>query len=304
MGKEIIFVTTLLTDQQLNYMKDCLSDKYVILTLKDNGVNISEDIRERITIMIVHELSSEYLPHYKNLKFVQIYGRGTDKVCVSELDERKIYHQNCCSADMVAEAIAEYVLLQILYWERNMPELIEKGKHGNWSWEWRSTFEYRALSQLCVGVVGNGVIGGVVYDFLKRVGIHVSFIDVGKRMKVEDELALGKMDYITVHLPLRKDTEQILDRGFFQKMKKDAVFINTSRGGIVGEEILVEVLKSGIIRAASLDVTINEPIKKGSVLVNCDNVIITPHISGRTAYAMKSYVSEIIDNIRNEVWRK
>lgn len=304
MAKEIIYVMTLLTDQQLNYMNDCLADKYMILTLVDNGVNISEDIRERITILIVHELSSEHLTHYKNLKFVQIYGRGTDKVCVSELNERKIYYQNCCSADTAAEAIAEYILLQILYWERNMPEMIQKGKHGNWSWEWRSTFQYRALSQLEVGVVGNGTIGGVVYDFLKRVGVHVSFINVGKRMKAEDELALGKMDYITVHLPLRKDTEQILDRDFFRKMKNNAVFINTSRGGIVDEEILGEALKSGIIRAASLDVTINEPVKKDSVLVNCENIIITPHISGRTAYAMESYASAIVDNIRNEVWRK
>lgn len=155
-----------------------------------------------------------------------------------------------------------------------------------------------------VGVVGNGTIGGVVYDFLKRVGVCVFFINVGKRMKAEDELALGKMDYITVHLPLRKDTEQILDRDFFRKMKKNAVFINTSRGGIVDEEILGEALKSGIIRAASLDVTINEPVKKDSVLVNCENIIITPHISGRTAYAMESYASAIVDNIRNEVWRK
>lgn len=304
MGKEIIFVTTLLTDQQLNCMNDCLSDKYIILTLKDNGVDVSEDVKERITILIVHELSSEHLTHYKNLKFVQIYGRGTDKVCVSELDKGKIYYQNCCSAHMVAEAIAEYVLFQILYWERNVPKLIEKGMHGDWSWEWRSTFQYRALSQLEVGVVGNGVIGGVVYDFLKRVGAHVSFIDVGNRMKAEDELILGKMDYITVHLPLRKDTEKILDRDFFRKMKKDAVFINTSRGGIVDEKILGEVLKSGVIRAASLDVTVNEPVKKSSKLVNCDNVIITPHISGRTACAMEACVSEIIDNIRNEVWRK
>ena len=56
MGKEIIFVTTLLTDQQLNCMNDCLSDKYIILTLKDNGVDVSEDVKERITILIVHEL--------------------------------------------------------------------------------------------------------------------------------------------------------------------------------------------------------------------------------------------------------
>ena len=262
MGKEIIFVTTLLTDQQLNCMNDCLSDKYIILTLKDNGVDVSEDVKERITILIVHELSSEHLTHYKNLKFVQIYGRGTDKVCVSELDKGKIYYQNCCSAHMVAEAIAEYVLFQILYWERNVPKLIEKGMHGDWSWEWRSTFQYRALSQLEVGVVGNGVIGGVVYDFLKRGGAHVSFIDVGNRMKAEGELILGKMDYITVHLPLRKDTEKILDRDFFRKMKKDAVFINTSRGGIVDEEILGEVLKSGVIRAASLDVTVMNLLKK------------------------------------------
>ena len=115
-------------------MNDCLSDKYIILTLKDNGVDVSEDVKERITILIVHELSSEHLTHYKNLKFVQIYGRGTDKVCVSELDKGKIYYQNCCSAHMVAEAIAEYVLFQILYWERNVPKLIEKGMHGDWSW--------------------------------------------------------------------------------------------------------------------------------------------------------------------------
>lgn len=302
MGKEILLIRTTLTDEQLQYLKAKLEKKYCVIYEPDKDEGVSESIRQYVKVIVVHELDQLELNKYANLSYVQVYGRGTDKVCTHLLDRKKICYQ-CCKGIAMAESVAEYVLLQILYWERNFSELNDIAHHGSWSWEWRRKFQYKSLRQIKVGIVGNGRIGKAVSELLLKLGMSVFFIDVGQRMKQEDMEITGLMDYITVHLPLNSSTENIIDMGFFCRMGHGAVLINTSRGCIVEENHLFEALEEGIIRAASLDVTVKEPIDYKSAMSFCDKLVITPHIAGRTEKALSETIREITDNIEKEVWK-
>jgi len=302
MGKEILLIRTTLTDEQLQYLKAKLEKKYCVIYEPDKDGEVSERIRQYVKVIIVHELNQSELNKYVNLSYVQVYGRGTDKVCTYLLDRKKICYK-CCEGTAISESVAEYVLLQILYWERNFSELNDIAHHGSWSWEWRRQLQYKSLHQIKVGIVGNGRIGKAVSELLFKLGMSVFFIDVGQRMKQEDVEITGLMDYITVHLLLNSSTENIIDMDFFGRMRHDAVLINTSRGHIVNENHLFKALEEGIIRAVSLDVTVKEPIDYKSTMLFCDKLVITPHIAGRTEKALSEIIREITDNIEKEVWK-
>ena len=299
--KEILLIQTFLSDKQLEYLKNELSDWYEIEYIPDES--IMYDISSRVKIMIVHALSVQEVKKYVNLSFVQIYGRGTDKVCTDYLDEKGISYCNCSGTEIIS-AIGEYVLLQILFWERNFFWLNKTAHDGSWDWQKRKACVYRSMRQLKVGIVGKGKIGMGVSKFLKLFGLKVFFINAGNRMEERDKKILNKVDYISLHISLTSDTLGCIEKEFFALMNKNAVLINTARGAVINEHDLVAAYYNGEIRGASLDVTVNEPLQENDCLRKCDGIVITPHISGRTEAALMENVREIVKNIHMEVWKK
>jgi D-3-phosphoglycerate dehydrogenase len=91
-----------------------------------------------------------------------------------------------------------------------------------------------------------------------------------------------RSDCISIHTPLNRDTERMFDRRFFSGMKKTAFIINTSRGGVIHEQDLIEALNRGVITGAGLDVFENEPLQPGNGLLSLKNVILTPHTAALT----------------------
>ena len=299
--KEVLLIRTFLTNKQLKYLQNELSDWYEIEYVCNRS--IIYDCSSRVKIMIVHELSVQEIEKYVNLSFVQIYGRGIDKVCTDYLDEKGIYYCSCSGTEIMS-AIGEYVLLQILSWERNFFWLNKTAHDGSWDWKRRKSCVYRSIRQLKVGIVGKGKIGMGVSEFLRLLGLKVFFINVGDRMEEGDKKIINKMDYISLHISLTANTVGCIEKEFFALMNKNAVLINTTRGAVVNEQDLVTAYNNGEIRGASLDVTVNEPLQENDCLRNCDGIIITPHISGRTEAALMENIKEIAKNILMEVWKQ
>lgn len=299
--KEILLIRTYLSDKQMEYLKNKLSHWYEIKYVPNELVMC--DISVRVKIIITHELSVQEVERYRNLSFVQIYGQGTDKVCIDYLDEKGICYCNC-SGKEIELAIGEYVLLQILFWERNFFQLNKIAHNGSWDWEKRKACVYRSMRQIKVGIVGKGKIGKGVSDFLKRLGMIVLFINAGNRMEEKDKCNLNKVDYVSIHLSLTADTVGCIEKDFFGLMNRNAVLINTARGLIVNEQDLVDAYYNSEIRGASLDVTVNEPLRANDCLRKCEGIVITPHISGRTEAALMENVEEIVKNILMEVWKR
>ena len=119
-----------------------------------------------------------------------------------------------------------------------------------------------------------------------------------------DEM-LPECDFVSIHCPLTADTENLFDRRRLFLMKKGALLVNTSRGPVVDEKALVEVLQKKKIGGAALDVLCNEPPEKEHPLYGLDNVVLTPHIAAFSADFEKNFWSCSVQKILSaaEKWK-
>ena len=149
------------------------------------------------------------------------------------------------------------------------------------------------VSGRLMGLVGFGAIAQAVAERAKNLGMKVAAHDPFlpsdhpawsgvESCSVED--LLEKADVVSVHVPLTKDTANMIDADAISRMKRGAVLINTARGGIVDEAALAEALKAGQLGGAALDVFATEPLtaEAGKVFADVPNLILTPHIAGVT----------------------
>ena len=117
-----------------------------------------------------------------------------------------------------------------------------------------------------------------------------------------DEL-LETSDVITLHCPLTPETRGLIGARELARMKKGAVLINTSRGGVVDEPALADALRSGHLAGAAVDVFSAEPIDKatGAIFRDVPNVILTPHVAGVTLEANMRVSTTTVENVRREL---
>ena len=110
---------------------------------------------------------------------------------------------------------------------------------------------------------------------------------------------LAESDVISLHCPLTPDTKNIIGINEFRKMKRSALVINTSRGGLVDEQALIQALDQGLIAGAGFDVLTTEPPKSGHPLLDVrrTNFILTPHVAWASDGAMQFLADQLIDNI-------
>jgi glyoxylate/hydroxypyruvate reductase len=152
-----------------------------------------------------------------------------------------------------------------------------------------------------VGIVGMGRIGQAVARCLRPFAIkrilYTNLRESRLAQEVEAEFQslddlLAQSDFVITCVALTPDTKEMFNRDLFQKKKKTAVFINTSRGGVVNQEDLYRALVDGEIAAAGLDVTTPEPLPTDSPLLKLDNCVVLPHI-GSATHMSRSAMSEL-----------
>ena len=147
------------------------------------------------------------------------------------------------------------------------------------------------LSKSTVGIIGLGRIGMAVAKRLQPFGV-AKFLYTGRSPKTcADEISaefvpmddlLAVSDFVIVTCALTEETKEMCDKTVFQKMKKTAIFVNTSRGGVVNQDDLYNALKNGDVLAAGLDVTVPEPLPTNSPLLKLPNCVVLPHIGSAT----------------------
>lgn len=191
----------------------------------------------------------------------------------------------------VFEAAAELTVGLLLATSRRVVEGYQTIVRGEWK-EWTPTFMCgRGVYKSVVGFVGLGRIGQSVAKKLITFGPS-KILYSGPRRKPEGDLLgaefidldglLRLSDFVIVTCPLTPETKGMFTAEKFSMMKASAIFINTTRGGIVDHEALVNALKNKIIAAAGLDVMTPEPLPKDHPLANLDNCVLTPHIGSAT----------------------
>ncbi|MCY6370782.1 2-hydroxyacid dehydrogenase [Clostridium ganghwense] len=159
-----------------------------------------------------------------------------------------------------------------------------------------------------LGLIGYGSIGKKVANIARAFGMKIYVYDpllssVEINDNVQEKVSLDKLfresDFISCHCKVDESTRGLIGKDEFEKMKKTAYFINTSRGAIVDEEALIEALREEKIAGAALDVFASEPIYKNHpFVIELDNIVITPHLAGATYDAIDNHTIMIVEDVK------
>uniref|UniRef100_A0A336KAD8 Glyoxylate reductase/hydroxypyruvate reductase n=1 Tax=Culicoides sonorensis TaxID=179676 RepID=A0A336KAD8_CULSO len=222
-----------------------------------------------------------------NLKVIGTISVGYDHIDVNECRKRKI--RIGFTPDVLTDATAELTLALLLATSRRLFQTNKEvfKKDGIWATEGEENCGH-GLKNSTVGIVGFGRIG---YEVTKRIipfkPKQILYFNRSKKPEFEkdtnaikvnlDEL-LSKSDFIVCTIALNPETQLMFNSEAFAKMKPNAVFVNTSRGGVVDQDALYDALKNKQIYAAGLDVTSPEPLPLDSKLLELPNCNILPHI--------------------------
>ena len=237
-----------------------------------------------------------------NLKVVGRAGIGTDNVDKEAASKKGVIVMNTPFGNMITTA--EHAIAMMFAVARQIPEASASTHAGKWE---KSKFMGVELTNKTLGVIGAGNIGGIVCDRARGLKMKVIAYDpfLGQEKadkmgveKVELDELLTRADFITLHVPLTDATRNILSKENLEKTKKGVRIINCARGGLVDEEALAALLKSGHVAGAAFDVFSEEPAKENP-LFNLPNVVCTPHLGAATTEAQENVALQVADQMSN-----
>jgi len=227
----------------------------------------------------LEHISKEVIDQSPNLKIIARRGVGTDSVAVNYAEEKGI--KVARTLGVVEKPVAELVMAYILNVFRKIDALNTSMHQGDWN-----KILAHSIDGQTIGIIGMGNIGKEITRKAKAFDMNVVYFDVNRQKEIEEDLNIEYLeldelyrtaDVITLHVPLNAATENLIDYSAAQKMEKAPLLINTSRGPVVNNEDLKKALDEGLISYAAIDVFDEEP-KTDSVLKECENVILTPHV--------------------------
>jgi D-3-phosphoglycerate dehydrogenase len=254
--------------------------------------------RTKVTARVI-ELGSP------NLKIVGRAGVGLDNIDLEAAARHGVKVLNTPEAP--TNAVAELVIGMMICLARNIPAADRVVRSGGWPKHAGMGLE---LAGKTLGVVGFGRIGRRVAEIAHAIGMTVQAYDIIEiptqvlektRTKLVDlETILKTSDFITLHVPLTKETYHMLDASKLRMIRPTSYLINVSRGAVVDEEALYDALAQGWIAGAGLDVFEHEP-PTGSKLLSLDNVVLTPHIGAQTREAQEAAATMLAGKILDEL---
>lgn len=242
------------------------------------------------TIAAEEPYGNDIFAQAKGLLIVARDGVGFDKI---DLEAATRHGVLVTRAPTMFDETANFVIGLILAVVRKILIADRALRNGNWTN--RSLLLCPGLTEMRLGLVGLGQIGTRVAKRARALGMELLVYDTAdisnsalnlNAKEVSLEQLLVESDIVSVHIPNNSQTKDFFDKNKFSMMKKDAYFINTSRGEIVNEANLISALKSGHPAGAGLDVYKIEPIKVENPLIAMDNVVLTPHVAGDTSSSM------------------
>jgi len=232
-----------------------------------------------VIIAGTEQITSRVMDHANNLKMISRVGIGLDSVDLISAKKHGI--KVSYTPDAPAPAVAELTLGLMLTLLRSVHVSNSEMHNGKWH-----RFFGRRLSEVTIGVIGVGRIGIGVLNHLKGFGsprILINDIDHKYDIKQQSNIEWADKEYIyknadiiTIHTPLTVQTKNMLTKKQLLNMKKDAIVINTARGGIINEDDLYEVMQNGHLSGAAVDVFNLEPYD--GQLKNIDRCILTAHM--------------------------
>jgi len=252
----------------------------------------------------VSKLSENILKHCTKLKVISRHGVGYDNVDLSFIKKKNISLLITATANAVA--VAEHVIYMMLSISKSINQYDNEVRLGNFKKN-ASKIETLELFKKEMLIVGFGRIGKSLIKrclgFDMKINIFDPFVEDkiiknfgGNKVENLDE-GLKTCDYLSLHIPLTEKTKNLINYEKIKTMKKNAIIINTSRGGIINESDLNEALENNIIFGAGLDVFGKEPIEKDNPLINNKKVLLSPHSATFTNECKSRMAIETTKNI-------
>ena len=254
-------------------------------------------------ILRTAKINSKVIEKCTKLKIIARHGVGYDNIDLNCLNEKKIALAVTGTAN--AASVSEHVMAMFLYLTKRMNQLDQLVKKNEFT-KRESIPDFFELYQKNILIVGFGKIGQEVakrcIGFDSKVYVYDPFVDEKSindkncyKIDLNDGVKLA--DFVTIHVPLNNQTNNLITKKQFRIMKKNCVLINTARGGIVNEEDLFWALKNKQIYAAGLDVYEKEPPKINHPLFKLENIVLTPHNAALTLECRKRMALECAENI-------
>ena len=208
------------------------------------------------------------------------------------------------------KAVAQFTFALIFAIANRVQEHNESVHAGDWVKSrhfcyWNT--EFIEMQGRTLGIIGFGNIGRTVAQMALVLGMQVLVHTRTRRdlpegcQWAEQEEVFRQSDIVTLHCPLTKETDRLINDRTLSWMKPDALLINTSRGAVVDEDALARALNEGRLRGAGLDVLSVEPPAPDNPLLTAKNCVITPHIAWAAKDARKRLISIVADNVRGYV---
>ncbi len=276
------------------------------------GFSTQEEMRERVIdadILILNKMlaNSYTLEKASHLKLICVTATGTNNLDKEYLQQRGIAWRNV--AGYSTECVTQHTFAMLFYLLEKLPyydNYVKSEAYIN-----NTTFThfnniFHEIHGMTWGIIGLGAIGQRVAQIASMFGCRVIYYSTtGKNnqpdyTRVSFEELLAQSDIISVHAPLTKQTEGLMNRAAFQQMKQSAIFLNLGRGPIVAEQDLADALQAGELAAAGLDVLSVEPMCADHPLKSIKDsgkLLITPHIAWAGAETRRRLMDIIQDQI-------
>jgi len=241
-----------------------------------------------------------------NLKVVARMGVGLDTIDVAACNARGI--EVCPSIGANAVSVAEYVIASAMILLRG-PTYFATLDVAAGAWDRPKFAGSTEIAGRVMGIVGFGSIGQVVGDKARGMGMEVIAYDAmmsddhpawADARRVDLDALVAEADVISLHCPKLPETIDLIDKRQFERMKPEAVLVNSARGGIVNEKDCAEALRSAQLAGAALDTLDVEPItaEVGAMFQGIENLILTPHVAGVTKESNRRIAEVAAQNVR------
>jgi len=256
---------------------------------------------DALTTLLSDKIDAEVFDAAPNLKIVTQFAVGFDNIDIKEATKRGIYVTN--TPGVLTETTADFAWALLMAAARRVVEADKYVRTGKWTVGWHPMmFQGGDVYGATLGIVGLGRIGSSIAKRAKGFDMKVLYHDVIRRPDLEKELGieyteidtlLQTADFVTLNVPLLKETHHLIDEKRLKLMKKTAILINNARGPVVDEKALYNALKEGWIAGAGLDVFEQEPTPASNLLLTLDNVVVAPHISS-ASFETRSKMAEMV----------
>jgi len=266
-----------------------------------------DDLLDRVPdadIVVEHSIDSDLLAQAGELAWVNTLSSGADSYDFDVIEELGAILTTVSGVH--ARPIAEHVLATMLYFERGLDRSLRQQTDREWC-----RFPAGELGNQTIGIIGTGSVGGRVAELASAFGMTVLGMrqHPSKGHPAVDEMfghedrheLLGRSDYLVIACSLTEETRGLIGRKELSSLSNDDILVNVARGEVVDQDALVDILQTGYIGGAALDVAETEPLPPDSPLWTMSNVIVTPHMAGGSPAFPERCAELFVENYRHLV---